>query len=261
MGLSFSPLPEFSMCGHKVFAPGELHITRIFSYSVLILLYEGVLRFRENGETVELHPGEYYIQREGLLQEGVPLDEPPVYDYVHFNGTFREEKGLPLRGTFLSDVSIPLTERLMTFERGNPSDPFRVQSNFFRLLSLLFSENATYSETRLTAERIYRELETDYASPHPLSELSQKFGYTEDHLIRLFRERYGMTPHKALAEIRLEQARWLMENTSIGVEKIAFSVGYNDFSTFYRAFRKKHGVAPGAQLRRDFLRRHQHQDD
>ena len=45
---------DLKICATKQFAPNEVHITRIYGYSVLILMMEGVLRFCEYGTLVEL---------------------------------------------------------------------------------------------------------------------------------------------------------------------------------------------------------------
>lgn len=46
------------------------------------------MSFLEDGERVDIKAGEYYIQKEGTLQKGVPIIDPPMYFYIHFCGTF-----------------------------------------------------------------------------------------------------------------------------------------------------------------------------
>ena len=85
--LSDSVPMALKLCAMKRFEANEFHIIRIYAYSVLILMMRGVLRFREDGREVSVVPGEYYIQREGLFQEGMPMEgEPPVYFYIEFKG-------------------------------------------------------------------------------------------------------------------------------------------------------------------------------
>ena len=77
-----------------------------------------------------------------------------------------------------------------------------------------------------------------------ISDIAKKFGYAEDYIIKIFKETYGMTPHKYLSNIRLEHARWLLENTDKTIDEISTSVGYNDFSTFFRAFKNVYRISP-----------------
>ena len=98
----------------RVFQEGEVHVTRVYSYSVLILMLEGELRFLEDGREVTLQAGEYYIQRAGLLQEGLPLGRKlPTYFYVEFSGGDYQEtgEGLALSGSFSATLSFALRER------------------------------------------------------------------------------------------------------------------------------------------------------
>ena len=99
-------------------------------------------------------------------------------------------------------------------------------------------------QTRL-AELIQSELEARFSEPLSLAMLSHRFGYDKDYMIRIYRRRYGTTPHQALTRLRMEHSVWLLENTSLSAKEIAEAVGYGDFPTFYRAFRKAYEIAPG----------------
>ena len=90
MVLNFYPTPSFTFCGTKIFLPNEKHVTRKFNRSVLILMTEGELSFLEDGELITLHEGEYYIQRDGLLQKGVPMSSPPKYFFIEFIGAYSD---------------------------------------------------------------------------------------------------------------------------------------------------------------------------
>ncbi len=246
MVLQFSQLPEFSLCSKKIFLPSERHVTRLVEHSVLILMLEGTLYFREDGEDCAVSAGEYYIQRKGLFQEGRCPSPGAVYYFIHFAGCFSEgQEGLVLRGQFSPLKLLPTLERLAALSADRTVDPFRLNSYLFRILSDLLSANPHYDEVGGVAYRLKQYIETQYAEPICLEALSQRFGYTKDYLIRIFRERYGTTPHRYLTDCRMAQALWLLENTELSAEQIGAAVGYSDFSTFYRAFCKKHGRSPG----------------
>ncbi len=247
MVLRIKPLPEFYNCATKRFLPDELHITRICRQSVLILMWKGVLRFREDGVDREIHAGEYYIQRAGLLHEGLLPCDSPEYLYVHFYGQFSEDgAGLALRGNIPEKTLRPMCDRLENMWLDRSYDAFRLNSQMLRIFSELSAGSLMNEEQSSIAYRIKTHLDVKYTEPIRLSDLSASFGYTEDHLIRSFRAQYGITPHKYLIGKRMDHARWLLENTSLSAEQISSAVGYSDFSTFYRAFCKAHGSAPGA---------------
>ncbi|MBE6549169.1 MAG: helix-turn-helix transcriptional regulator [Ruminococcaceae bacterium] len=245
MILDFSPSPNFYACSTKVFLQNEIHVTRRYKRSVLILMLGGVLRFMEDGKEITLEKGEYYIQRQGLFQEGVPLDDPPIYFYIEFYGHYSDgENGLALRGSFSPEKLSAITEGLEAIFKEHKANFFLLNSYMCRIFSELLEGVPTLNEKTNTARLIKNFISSRYYSQTKISDISKKFGYAEDYVIRIFKEIYGITPHKYLTNIRLEHARWLLENTDKTADEIAVSIGYNDFSTFFRAFKNAYGVSP-----------------
>ena len=245
MVLSFSPAQQFRTSAKKIFRPDELHVTRVKDYAILILMTDGILRFREAGVDIELRPGEYYIQRTGLFQEGVRLGETPVYYYVEFDAKFAEDtNGLPLRGTYSVEKLIPLAENLAKCYKNHYTDQFCLNSIMMKIFSELYSQNVHPAEKENLAYLIRKYLDTNYAEVRSLTELSAHFGYTVNYIIRVFRERYGTTPNHYLVERRLDYATWLLDHSELSIEEIAASAGYRNTSNFYRAFQAHYRQTP-----------------
>ena len=254
MVLSFSPLPELKICATKIFMPGERHITRFYNKSVLILMTDGILRFRENGVDFELSSPEYYIQREGLLQEGIYPSDGAKYFFIEFTGYFSQNgDGIPLRGNYnLRKINSLIEEFEEQFKSRN-ANLFLLNSYMLRIFSSLVEENSFRDEKSQITYLIKNLIDSQYSTEISLLEISQKFGYSEDYIIRIFRERYSMTPHKYLIDIRMEHAKWLLENTDLAALQVASSVGYSDFSSFYRSFVKKFDISPSQIKSKLFL--------
>ncbi len=70
------------------------------------------------------------------------------------------------------------------------------------------------------------------------------------HFQRLFKELFRETPHQYLTRRRLEAARALLTETERPVTDVCMSVGFENASSFARAFRRRFGLAP-----EDFRRR------
>ena len=231
----------------RAFSAGEEHVTRHFSKSVLILMLDGELRFREDGKEISLRKNEYYIQRDGLFQEGVPLPCPPTYFYIEFYGEYsQDEYGLPLRGHFDPAAVAALTEKCERLYKQRNGDMFKLNSYMCRIFSeLLDSKSNTNEHTRLALE-MRNHIESSYHERLTLDSLSAIFGYDKDYLARIFKENYGISPHKYITEVRMEQAHWMLEHTDVSAEQIALSVGYSDFSAFYRNFISTYRMSPGS---------------
>ena len=252
MVLKFSPSPDFKTCDTKRFEEGEVHVTRIYNKSVLILMIDGKLSFKEDGREISLERGDYYIQRQGLFQEGVPIEYPPTYFYIEFDGAFSEgNDGLSIVGRFDMDRISHLTERFGKAFSAHTANPYMLNSYMLRIFSELFSESSDNDENANTAHLIKNYINANYSSRLSLSHIAKKFSYTPDYIGMIFKKNFGTTPHKYLSQIRMTEAKWLLENTEMSAEQISSSVGYEDFSSFYRCFRKTFGMSPTALCRKD----------
>lgn len=82
-----------------------------------------------------------------------------------------------------------------------------------------------------------------------VSTLAAAFSMSESSLLRQLKRLTGLTPLQYLQEMRLDQARQLLENrTYKSIAKIAAEVGYTDSRAFSRAFKNRFGKIPS-----DFL--------
>jgi AraC-like DNA-binding protein len=87
-------------------------------------------------------------------------------------------------------------------------------------------------------------LDENLESPPSILELAKLVGVNEFKLKNGFRQVYGTTPYKYLADQRLETARQLLWERRVNVTEAAFSVGYSNLSHFAKIFRAKFGVNP-----------------
>jgi len=63
---------------------------------------------------------------------------------------------------------------------------------------------------------------------------------------RVFRSETGVTPAKAIENLRLEKARYLLEQGRLPIEEIAKETGYGDRERMRRSFLRSFGQAPQA---------------
>ena len=77
-----------------------------------------------------------------------------------------------------------------------------------------------------------------------LSELAAQMGYDVYWLSREIRRRTGKTYKELLREKRMQQAVYLLMNSSLPVTDIIESVGYDNTSYFYRIFRERYKMSP-----------------
>ena len=243
LSLDINSRIEYVSSSHRHFFQGERYITRTYNKSVLLLVYDSTLRFGEDGVQIEVGKGEYYIQRAGLAQNGLIPSDAAKYYYVHFHGDFTEGDGLPLRGRWDCEKILPLLEGM---EGGVENGRHLLQKSlaFYSVLAELYSEARPKAD--LPAAKIMEYIQAHYRERLTISDLAARFYMSDNYLILLFRRQYGITPYKYITRLRLEKSRELLKNTTRSEEEIAFSLGFSDFSVFYKAFCAKYGYPPSS---------------
>ena len=105
-----------------------------------------------------------------------------------------------------------------------------------------FSESASQEEL-VAAVREYLRLR--FAEPVSVAELAARFHVSPPYLARLFKRHGGAAPVRYLRDLRIAQARKLLdERPGLEIKEIAGMVGYTDQGYFSRVFKQAVGVGP-----------------
>jgi len=94
--------------------------------------------------------------------------------------------------------------------------------------------------------RAIRHMKARLALPLDLDELAGVAAISKFHLVRVFDEITGTTPHHFLACLRVQRAKELLLNTALPISEVCLEVGYNSLGTFSKTFSELVGVAPQA---------------
>ena len=90
----------------------------------------------------------------------------------------------------------------------------------------------------------------DYIESHlsekiALLDIARDLGISKYHFHRIFRNGSTETLNQFITRIKMERsALFLVVNSKITITEIAFRYGYNDSTSYNRAFRKRFGVSP-----------------
>lgn len=230
----------------RYFKENEYHVDRHCTCNVLLLVYEGVLRFSEDGIFYEIPAGKFHIQREGSIQRGEKSSDLPKYLYIHFYARWNEDdKTLSFQGDFDYNMLKPLIKKMDLYAHENFTYTERL-SVFTEILTKLYQANS--SET--AANKIAEYLEFHYNEKITLEGLSEIFHFCKNQIINVFKKEYGQTPIEYLNHVKIQKANHLLEATSKSTEEISMLCGFNNYSHFYRLFMNKNGISP-SQWRRN----------
>jgi AraC family transcriptional regulator len=82
------------------------------------------------------------------------------------------------------------------------------------------------------------------AEPVTLADLAAEVHLSVYHLVRVFREATGETPHRFLTRLRIEQAQRLLRDTDLPLDRIAHRCGFTRPEALSTAFLRHTGVRP-----------------
>ena len=139
--------------------------------------------------------------------------------------------------------------RNMLFEQAKP-DPLSGQAVVIYLQELLLhlARNRqpfpSMDSNRLRAERIRSYIDSHYFEKIHVQDIAARLGITARYVNDIFKSEYGMTPTQYLTEVRIACAKKLLAETDKDIVSIAFEVGYETLSTFYRNFKIMVNVSP-----------------
>lgn len=239
-GIDLNKEIKYLTSSFRFFAEKEHHVTRLCRYDVLLLVYEGVLRFCEDGISYAVHSGEYHIQKQNSYQIGNLPSDTPKYLYIHFLADWTESAVvLPKSGTFDYTALKSDIEEMNQLSYSNA--PYICKAElFYRILSKLYQTDAKDSFARKIADFI----QVHYQEKITLDILCSKFSFCKNHIIHLLQKEYGKTPIAYLNFIRISNAERLLITTSDSLDSICYACGYLNYSHFYRQFLRKNQISP-----------------
>ena len=128
-------------------------------------------------------------------------------------------------------------------------DNLLIETNAIRALSYLIKHYSCNAEKEISFDRpnsLKRALEyicDNLDKNITLDELSLVASLSKYHFLRLFKEHYGITPHKYILTQRVNRAKMLIKKEK-NLSIIASKSGFCDQSHFIKSFKKIYGYTP-----------------
>lgn len=248
-------------CGQVDCPPGWNWRPRLTDYDLwFVVKGRGQLRL-DGGETFDVQGGTLLVLRPG--DSGVAVQDPSdrlTVVFLHFG--FMS----PVEGVSVDVPASLLPSRFVGFD-----STASLESMLLRVIRLLDSHLPLADiEARLILQQalleIYRQDASNHASPIPrpdprlervishlnrapqarlsLDEAAEMAHLSPDYFSRRFTEEVGTSFREYGLRVRMERARYLLEETDMQVGQVAIALGYHDVFLFSRQFRKYFGTSP-----------------
>ena len=221
----------------------------------------GTERYRlREGDVVIVPPG---VSHRPLLPDRMP--QPYVRDVLWLSVEFVQQLrkwfptlniGAEANTTLLhtkedvqSAIGKLFDQGIREAEREDADRELALIGNTVTLLTQIRRAYATHSARPMEAERpelldqALRYMEENLDKKVTLAEVAHHFFVSESTLSQLFRRKMGVSFYRCLTQRRLIAAKTLI-GQDVPLEAVSRSVGFSDYSTFYKAFHKEFGISP-----------------
>jgi len=145
------------------------------------------------------------------------------------------------RVPYFSQIFYQINEEIHNKDRYSGRIAYQKILELFTRIARLFSEDKTLANVPLNYVKNY--LDSHCREKIDLREISEKAGYTQEHLSRLFKNQYGRSPKKYHDKRRLVAAKQHLAKEA-SVEDTAAYCGFSSCSYFSTWFKKLTGTAP-----------------
>lgn len=197
------------------------------------------------------------------LLKGLGISDSMDFFYIHpfldQNERFHNHLNLTVQDAY--SVQSLLEGMIIECDSFRPESQILIRLKMIELLILLsriFKESrfnrdlkhCQCNEQKILIKRISGYLERHYDTKISASEICDAFAISTRHLNRLFKQETGLTVLEMVHKIRMERAKYLLENTDEKIINIATKVGYDDPAFFSRLFQRNIGCSPGKYRQR-----------
>lgn len=252
----------------------------IFDYE-LLYLERGVLRVRIEETVYTIEPGDIILFKPGKEHEFLGSAGESWMPHIHFDVLYYDNfEDVPINfkrktecqevettwirpdvlGHILnipdviriknhSEIHLSLIQLIHAYERSDTDFPILQKSLTLRILYLILKglESAASSPFILhqtALENTVTHIIENYGQPISLDDLSKIACLSVYHFSRLFKQKFGLSPHQFQMKYRFEKAKELMIYSQLSLTSIAEKIGYSSVFAFSKAFKQSEGVSP-----------------
>ncbi len=115
---------------------------------------------------------------------------------------------------------------------------------FFQLFTLLKQQMEVASGLSVLIKNILDYIKRYAAEGLRLEEVSNQFHISPNYLSTLIRKETGVTYQQHILLAKVAVSKQLLDDTRMRVEDIAYSIGYENYISFYNIFKRLEGMTP-----------------
>lgn len=223
-------------------------------------VYKGKGKIQTEDKTYYLSENSCFLYRANdFLTLTADNEDPWEISFFAFDGALAENvinNTLFYDGSILKTINnVPevhncILKTLADIETKNLNE-FETQKILFEFLSYISKETNPEQLNYISKEdkRKYisltkKYIQQNFEKPITISSIAGYIKLSRTYLFKIFKSETGKNIDEYLISVRLNEARRLLHETEMPIESIAYCVGFNNYSAFFKMFRKTTGMSP-----------------
>lgn len=251
-------LPKISLCRHfdTRFAPVGKSKQRYALCYELAFYFEGEGSVIIDGVLHKVHPGDIRFSRPGDLLCSVPHYKCyTIYFDLGESGTVYTNPILSALPKFFHASNAfkeDFAQMVTLFRNASLTSSVMLNSMLLSLICRLFDHVVSGKKYSSCVKTCLDYMQSHYSENIALCDLGRLCGYSHLHVLRLFKQELGFSPHQYLTELRLNAAKDYLINTDVPLDEVSKKCGFSSESHFHSLFKKNTGFTPGSYRRNSY---------
>lgn len=248
-------------CGHQKCQPGYTYNHKIPNEYHLHFVLSGSGKLEANGNL-------YHISKEDifLIPKNVPVqyfadeEDPWEYIWVTFDGTLSKKylnyAGISADNPVITSsipvkVYLPIIQKILDTNELTFANELKRVGYLFEMISILIEaqsasrrENNQYDYSGDTYVEYAVSIIKHNYDHIKINDIAQYIGINRSYLTSIFKKKMNVSPQEYLVSYRLKRGAELLRTTSLSIQDISVSVGYDNPLTFSKMFKQTYGLSP-----------------
>ncbi len=228
---------------HNKYGPQKNIDSHQIKFHELTFLLDGKMSYHIDGEKYDMVSGDIvYLPPGSIRQRNIGNGHN---DYISIN--FYANKRIALQSHISNGITeeIKLLLAYLDTEQRNPTNINLKKMNYLleAMIMQIFDNIMASSKTSLSTQ-ISNYLICHYSERISLEDISKETFFSVAYCESEFRKAFGKSIINYLIDIRIAEAKKLLNDTSLPCSTISSMVGFDDASYFSRVFKKRIGCSP-----------------
>ena len=266
--------PVLRIAGSGTWEKGHVEAFRRIYDHEFVYFADGICELEYDGKILNFQRGSWIIVKPRILHASRAVSENVRRYWVHFDWNWHNLAGdIPvcsyapaeLEGRLIRKPPSFVPHGLLSGKISEDSilprlldeivllDTIRARALFLQILMEILAPVKSRPGVRNINEnqafRLKGLLDGMPKQNKSIRDISESLGMSYEHLERVFKSCFGVSPLTYLNRLRIERAKNLLSSGRYTVSDAASAAGFNDGAYFSRAFRKYTGLSPSEFMR------------